>query len=155
MQTTLNPYLSFRDSARQAMEFYHSVFGGKLNMQTFAEAHASQDPSDDDKLMHSQLEAENGITIMASDTPNSMDYQPGANISLSVSGDNEDEIRGYFEKLSAGGSVTMPLDRSAWGDLFGMCVDQFGIHWLMNIASAANVAATANGSPSANSTASE
>jgi PhnB protein len=133
MQTQLNPYLSFRDNARQAMEFYRSVFGGKLTMSTFEEFHASQDPSEDNLIMHAMLEADNDITFMASDTPTGMAYEPGANISMSLSGDNEDELRAYFEKLSAGGEITMPLEQAPWGDVFGMCTDRFGINWMVNI----------------------
>jgi len=116
MQTRLNPYLSFRDNAREAMEFYKTVFGGKLDINTFEQFHASEDPSENNKVMHAQLEAENGIIFMASDTPNSMEYKPGTNISMSLSGDNETELRGYYEKLSAGGAVTMPLEKAPWGD---------------------------------------
>ena len=133
MQSKLNPYLSFKDNARQAMEFYQSVFGGKLTMNTFKEFHASEDPLEGDKIMHAMLEAENAITFMASDTPNQMEYRPGANISMSLSGDNETELRAYFEKLSAGGQVTMPLEKAPWGDTFGMCTDQFGVNWMVNI----------------------
>ena len=134
MPTQLNPYLSFKDNAREAMEFYRTVFGGKLQLSTFKEYHASQDPSEDNLIMHSQLEADNGITFMASDTPNRMEYRPGNNMSMSLSGDNEAELKGYFEKLSAGGTVTMPLEKAIWGDSFGMCIDKFGIPWLVNIA---------------------
>lgn len=134
MQTRLNPYLSFRDNARQAMEFYQSVFGGELTMNTFAEFHASEDPSEADKIMHAMLEAENDLTFMAADTPNQMEYDPGARISMSLSGDNADELRGYFEKLSAGGQVVMPLEAAPWGDTFGMCTDRFGVNWMVNIA---------------------
>jgi PhnB protein len=133
MNTQLNPYLSFKDNARQAMEFYRSVFGGNLTMNTFKEFHASQDPSEDDKIMHAMLEAENGITFMAADTPNAMAYQPGASISMSLSGDNEKELKSYFEKLSAGGEISMPLEKAAWGDTFGMCTDRFGVNWMVNI----------------------
>jgi PhnB protein len=133
MQTKLNPYLSFKDNTREAMEFYHTVFGGKLQSNTFKELNASQDPSEDNLIMHSVLEADNGITIMASDTPNRMEYRPGTNISMSLSGDNEAELKGYFEKLSAGGMVTMPLEKAIWGDSFGMCTDKFGVPWLVNI----------------------
>lgn len=133
MQTRLNPYLSFKDNTRDAMEFYRTVFGGKLDMQTFKELNASQDPSEDDKIMHSQLEADNGITLMASDTPDRMEYKPGNNFNMSLSGDNEAELRGYFEKLAAGGTVTMPLEKAIWGDTFGMCIDKFGVQWLVNI----------------------
>jgi PhnB protein len=134
MQSKLNPYLNFKDNTREAMEFYHTVFGGKLAMSTFKEFHASQDPSEDNLIMHSQLDADNGITIMASDTPGRMEYRPGTNMSMSLSGDNEAELTAYFEKLSAGGIVTMPLEKAMWGDSFGMCTDRFGVQWLVNIA---------------------
>lgn len=133
MQTKLDPYLNFKDNARQAMEFYKSVFGGKLTMTTFKEFHASQDLSEDNKIMHAVLEAENGITFMASDTSSRMEHHPGTNFSMSLSGDNEAELKSYFQKLSTGGTVTMPLEKAIWGDSFGMCIDQFGISWMVNI----------------------
>jgi PhnB protein len=133
MQSTLNPYLSFRDNAREAMEFYHTVFGGELQMQTFKDFHASQDPAEDNKIMHSVLIADNGIVFMASDTSNGMEYHPGSNISMSLSGDNEAELAGYFEKLSVGGTIGMPLEQAPWGDRFGMLTDKFGVSWLVNI----------------------
>jgi PhnB protein len=134
MTTRLNPYLNFRDTTREAMEFYHSVFGGELTMSTFAEMHASDDPAEQDKIMHSQLVTEQGLTLMAADTPNSMDYTTGTNFAVSLSGEDEGELRGYWDKLSDGATVTMPLDKAAWGDIFGMCTDRFGISWLVNIA---------------------
>ncbi len=136
MGITLNPYLNFRGNAREAMEFYKDVFGGALNVSTFAEFHASSDPSEDDLVMHADLEAPNGIRFMAADAPNRMEYTPGNTFSMSLSGDadTEAELRGYFEKLSGGGSVTMPLEKAAWGDTFGMCTDRFGVQWLVNIA---------------------
>ncbi|HST49013.1 VOC family protein [Jatrophihabitans sp.] len=133
MTTRLNPYLNFRDNARQAMEFYHSVFGGELTTSTFAEMHASEDPAEQDKIMHSQLITDNGLALMAADTPNSMDYTPGSNFAVSLSGEDEGELRGYWDKLSDGATVTMPLDRAPWGDFFGMCTDRFGVSWLVNI----------------------
>ncbi len=133
MGTQLNPYLSFRNTAREAMDFYQSVFGGKLTRSTFAEFHASDDPSEQDKIMHSMLTT-GGQVLMASDTPNSMDYTPGNNYSISLSGDDDAELRGYWGKLSAGGTVTMPLAQAPWGDTFGMCTDKFGVSWLVNIA---------------------
>lgn len=133
MNSRLNPYLSFRDSAREAMEFYQTVFGGELRMNTFKEFQASEDPSEDDKIMHSQLEAENGIVFMAADTPSSMEYRKGTNISMSLSGDNDAELTGYFEKLSDGGTVNEPLVAAPWGDKFGMLTDKFGVDWMVNI----------------------
>ncbi len=133
MQSKLNPYLSFKDNTREAMEFYRTVFGGKLDLSTFKDLHASQDPSEDNMIMHSVLEADNGITIMASDTPSRMEYRTGTNMSMSLSGDNEAELKAYFEKLSVGGMVIMPLEKAIWGDSFGMFTDKFGVQWLVNI----------------------
>jgi PhnB protein len=133
MNTQLNPYLSFRDNTRQAMEFYKSVFGGKLTMSTFKEYHASRDPSEDNKIMHAVLDCGNGFTFMAADTPNGMEHRPGDNFSMSLSGDNESQLRNYFQKLSAGGQIGMPLEKAAWGDMFGMLKDQFGVSWMVNI----------------------
>jgi PhnB protein len=133
METKLNPYLNFRNQTRQAMEFYKSVFGGKLDLFTFKDFHASPDPSEDDKIMHAVLEAGHGITFMSADTPNSMEYKPGNNFSMSLGGDDEPELSGYFKKLAVGGTVTMPLAKAAWGDTFGMVVDKFGISWQVNV----------------------
>jgi PhnB protein len=116
------------------MEFYKSVFGGKLDVNTFKELNASQDPSEDNKIMHAQLEAENGIVLMGADTPNNMEFRPGTNGSISLSGENETELRGYYDKLSASGTLTVPMDKAPWGDIFGMCADKFGVNWLVNVA---------------------
>ena len=135
MAARLNPYIQFESNARSAMEFYQSVFGGELASNTFKEFGASHGPDDDDKLMHSQLETPSGFTLMASDTPQGTPYNPGENIAISLSGDDE-ELRGYYEKLSDGGKVTVPLEKQMWGDEFGMVTDKFGINWMVNIAAA-------------------
>ncbi len=134
MTSKLNPYLSFKDNAKQAMEFYQSVFGGELTLSTFKEFHASQDPSEDNKIMHAQLETDSGFTLMGSDTPNSMPFVSGSNISISISGDDEAALKSYYQKLSAGGQETMPLEKAPWGDTFGMLTDRFGVAWMVNIA---------------------
>jgi PhnB protein len=134
--TTLNPYLSFRDNAREVMEFYKSVFGGELTVSTFGEYQASQDPAEQDKVMHSMLTTDGGMVLMASDTPNSMDLSPGSSISVSLSGEDEAELRRYWDGLVEGGMVAMPLEKAPWGDTFGMCVDKFGISWLVNVTEA-------------------
>lgn len=134
MATTLNPYLSFRDTTAEAMTFYQTVFGGELTMSTFGDFHASDDPAEVDKIMHAALVTDGGLTLMASDTPQSMEHQPGTAYSISLSGEDDAELRGYWEKLSDGGQVRMPLDKAPWGDSFGMCVDRFGVSWMVNIA---------------------
>ena len=131
MTSRLNPYLNFDGNARQAMEFYHSVLGGNLTFSTFGEF-GMQGP-DADKIMHGMLETSSGFTIMASDLPPGMELQPGNNFSVSLSGDDGDELRGYWDKLSSSGTVSMPLEKQVWGDEFGQCQDQFGISWLVNI----------------------
>jgi PhnB protein len=133
MRTKLNPYISFKNNTREAMEFYRSVFGGKLVMNTFKEFHASMDPGEDDLIMHAQLDGKYGLTLMASDTPERMEYRPGTNFSISLSGDNRDELSAYFEKLSSGGAISMPLTDAPWGDAFGMCTDRYGVAWMVNI----------------------
>jgi PhnB protein len=133
--TTLNPYLSFKDSARQAMEFYKAALGGELTISTFGESGMSQDPAEKNNIMHAQLKAPNGMTLMGSDTPASMG-PPHANGSISLSGDDDKALRGYWQKLSAGGSIVVPLEKAPWGDTFGMLTDKFGVMWMVNIAGA-------------------
>jgi PhnB protein len=132
MASRLNPYISFNGNARQAMEFYRGVFGGNLTLNTFGE-YGDQDSPDADKIMHGQIETDSGYTLMGADTPAGMQHNAGDNMAVSLSGDDADELRGYWEKLSDGGTVSVPLEKQMWGDEFGMCVDQFGIPWMVNI----------------------
>ncbi|MDQ7991182.1 MAG: VOC family protein [Propionicimonas sp.] len=131
----LNPYLSFSGNAREAMEFYKSVFGGELTLSTFGEFQMPGiTPEDVDKVMHSQLTTASGFTLMGSDTPSSMP-QPGggSSITISLSGPEDGELRGYWDKLSDGGQVTLPLAQAPWGDWFGQLVDRFGTSWMLDI----------------------
>ena len=132
MSSRLNPYISFKDNARAALEFYKDVFGGTLVLHTFGELGAGDGPAAD-KIMHGQLETPSGFTLMGSDTPPGMEHSPGNTMTVSLSGDDADELRGYWDKLSAAGTVTMPLETQMWGDEFGMCTDQFGVPWMVNI----------------------
>jgi len=134
MPSRLNPYLSFNGNAREAMEFYRGVFGGHLDTSTWGEGGMSDDPADTDRLMHAQLEADNGMTLMGSDAPTARPTPQESNITISLSGDDEAELSGYFTKLQDGGSVTMPLAQADWGDQFGMLTDKFGVGWMVNIA---------------------
>jgi PhnB protein len=132
MASRLNPYIQFDGSAREALEFYQSVFGGELTTSTFGEFGAGHGGDDDNKLMHGQLETPSGYTLMASDTPQGMPYNPGENVMVSLSGD-DDDLREHFAKLSEGGKVTVPLEKQMWGDEFGQLIDRFGVSWLVNI----------------------
>ncbi|KJC63881.1 VOC family protein [Agreia bicolorata] len=133
MSTTLNPYLSFRGNAKEAMEFYHSVFGGELTMSRYAEFGMNEDPSEADKIMHAQLVTSGGLTLMGADTPNSMPFNPGNTYSVSLSGQDVDELTGYWQKLSEGATIQMPLEKAPWGDSFGQLIDRFGVGWMVNI----------------------
>lgn len=133
MPSRLNPYISFDGDARQAMEFYQRVFGGTLKVNTFGDFGEKEAGAAADKIMHSMLETDSGFMLMGADTPPGMEYRPGTNISVSVSGENADELRGYWDKLSADGTVSVPLEKQMWGDVFGMFTDRFGIIWLINI----------------------
>ena len=132
MSSRLNPYISFGGDARQAMEFYQGVLGGELALNTFGE-YGQPDSPDADKIMHSQLETPSGFTLMAADTPAGMQHTSGDTITISLSGDDGDELRGYWEKLSAGGQVTMPFEKQMWGDEFGMCIDRYGVPWMVDV----------------------
>jgi PhnB protein len=133
MGSMLNPYVTFDGNAREAMEFYKSVLGGELKVMTFGESGMPGPGSD--KVMHAQLTSEAGYTIMASDMPPGMEHKPGQNISISISGDEADRLRGYWAALGAGATVTMPLEKQMWGDEFGALVDRFGINWMVDITS--------------------
>ncbi|HEU5045676.1 MAG TPA: VOC family protein [Nocardioidaceae bacterium] len=133
MASRLNPYISFTDNARQAMEFYKEVFGGTLSLSTFGEFGAG-DSAESDKIMHAMLETEDGFTLMASDTPSGMQHIPGNSMSVSLSGDDSERLHRYWDKLCEGADVTMAMDKQPWGDEFGMCVDRYGIRWMVDIA---------------------
>jgi len=133
MTSRLNPYISFRDNAREAITFYQEVFGGDLVINTFGQYGAAPEGTDPEGVMHAQLETPLGFTIMASDVPAFMEFTPGASIRISLSGDDADELRGYYAKLVDGGSADVPLEKQVWGDEFGMGTDKFGVSWLVNI----------------------
>jgi len=135
MQTKLNPYISFQGNARQAMEFYKAVFGGELKLSTFGEAGMTDHGVQPDQIMHAQLDAENGMTLMAADAATGMrEFVAGTNMSISLSGDNETELTDYYNKLADDGKVEQPPTKAPWGDTFGMCTDKFGTFWMVNIA---------------------
>jgi PhnB protein len=133
MASRLNPYLSFKSNAREAMDFYKSVFGGELTVSTFGEGNMADNPAEKDQVMHAQLVGPNGYWLMGSDTPARMG-EPRPNGTVSLSGDDEAALKGYWDKLSKGGAVTMPLEKAPWGDSFGMLTDKFGVPWMVNIA---------------------
>jgi PhnB protein len=135
MASQLNPYLTFDGNARAAMEFYHSVFGGELTVNTFGEF-GNPDPAVADKVMHAQLTSPKGYLLMASDTAPGMPFNPGNTVTVSLSGDPGEGLEDVWTKLVEGGKVNVPFEKQMWGDLFGQCTDKFGTQWMVDVAGA-------------------
>jgi PhnB protein len=116
------------------MKFYNSVLGGELSMQTFADAFPDTREGLRDRVLHARL-THNALDLMASDThpEHSRPFQAGNNVHLSIVGSDETALSGYFSKLAEDGTITMPLKKQFWGDVFGMLTDKFGNHWMVNI----------------------
>ena len=130
---SLNPYLSFRDNAREAMEFYQSVLGGDLEVSTFGDSQMEHDPAEDHLVMHAHLTTPDGFVLMGSDTPSYMEFAPPAGFSVSLSGEDEAKFQGFWDRLTEGGNIVMPLSAPEWGGQFGMLVDRFGVPWMVSI----------------------
>lgn len=130
----LNPYLQFSDKCREAMSFYQACFGGELNIQTVGESPmAAEMPSEaHGTVLHSQLTVRNGLILMASGMMGQDEVHQGNNVNLCLTCDSEEEITTLFSRLSAGGSIHHPLEKSFWGATFGEVTDKFGIHWMLN-----------------------
>jgi PhnB protein len=139
MASRLNPYIQFQDTAQEALTFYQSVLGGELNVMRFSEFGGPAEIAD--LVMHGQLETPAGFTLMASDTPPGMDRAEIGGITISLSGDDVADLRGWFDGLAEGGAVNMPLEKQMWGDVFGQLTDRFGVSWLVNISGEAAEAA--------------
>ncbi len=146
MTTLLNPYLAFERDAREAMNFYHGVFGGDLVVSTFADGGMPHEPVDAELVMHAQLTTGDGHTIMASDTPSTMDA-PARAQQVSLSGDDAHALTRYWEALGEGATILQPLERAPWGDTFGMLADRWGIVWMVSIAPATGGAGSAESEP--------
>jgi PhnB protein len=131
MTNKLNPYLTFIGKARPALEFYTSVFGGELTLQTFKEAGIAQSAEQEELIMHGQLITDDGMTLMASDDPES--ENESKNVSVAVSGEDEAALRAYWDKLVDGATILAPFEKAAWGDIFGMLTDKFGVRWMINV----------------------
>ncbi|HEX5448248.1 MAG TPA: VOC family protein [Candidatus Saccharimonadales bacterium] len=132
-QLSITPYLFFKGNAREAMEFYKSVFGGELNIQTMGQSpkEAQMPGANPDSVMHARLKGP--INLLASDSQNASDH--AAKIELSINGGSaeENKMRAMFDKLSEGGNVKMKLEKMFWGDIYGQLTDKYGVDWMMNI----------------------
>jgi PhnB protein len=132
MKTFMCPYIQCDGNAREMATFYQSVLGGQLTLNTYGEF-GSTDPAMKDKIMHSLLATDSGMKLMLSDNPGG-GYEAGARISITLFGEDDAEIMGYWTQLSDGAvQILMKMEAQSWGDKFGMLVDEYGITWQMNI----------------------
>lgn len=133
---TINPYINFKGNTEEAFNFYRSIFGGDfitiMRFKDTPEA-AKLSPADLNKIMHIALPIGNGNILMGTDMlESSGTLTVGNNVQLSVTTTSDVETDNIFNRLAAGGTITMPLDTMFWGSYFGMCTDKFGIHWMVS-----------------------
>jgi PhnB protein len=135
MVTRLNPYITFSGNAREAMEFYQTVFGGELDISPWGDMPdmPGNSPEMHDKLMHSMLTVSDEVTLMGADMPDSAGPKDSP-IAVSLSGEDEDQLRGWWDRLSDGAEITAPFEKAPWGDTFGQLNDKFGVTWMINVA---------------------
>lgn len=127
-------HLNFRGDARDALEFYQSVFGGEIAAITYRDAHNVHDPDEADQLMWGQVVSHAGFRIMAYDVPSSAAWDPGIiPVYVSVRGADSAEISHYWEKLADGSTVVAPLSPAQWAPLYGMLTDRFGVTWVLDV----------------------
>ena len=130
-------HLNFSGRAREALDFYQSVFGGQVNAITYKDFNQVTDEAEADQLMWGQVAADSGFRVMAYDVPSHTPWNPGENAFLvAVEVSTPDEVRAYWDKLSASATVTAALQSAQWTPLFGMLKDRFGVHWTLSVAAA-------------------
>ena len=136
----LNPYLGFKNQAREALEFYRSVLGGELDISTYggmpADSGMPIDEADKDLVMHGQLETPSGLTLMASDTGSMMPYDAatsGVTVALTGGPEDYDDVASAYAKLAEGGTDAIPFDKAPWGDFYGQVTDRYGITWMFDV----------------------
>ncbi|MGJ5893793.1 glyoxalase/bleomycin resistance/extradiol dioxygenase family protein [Streptomyces sp. V2] len=134
MSITTTTHLNFRGTARQALDFYRSVFGGSALAVTYKDAGAVQDESEADWVMWGEVRADNGFHVMAYDVPSHLPWSQGENpFFVSVRGDDTAEVTALWEKLADGSTVVRPLEPAPWAPLYGMLTDRFGVTWVLDV----------------------
>lgn len=136
---SINPYLTFNGNCEDAFNFYKSVFGGEFAyVGRFSEMPPQEGKTmpaeESNRIMHISLPIGNGAALMGSDTGGewAQGFTPGNNFSISINADSKEEADTLFNGLAAGGQITMPMSNTFWGSYFGMCIDKFGISWMMS-----------------------
>ena len=133
MATAAIPYITFAGNAREALNFYQSVFGGKVEISTFGDFNVPGAPADG--VMHGALTTDE-FAVYGSDAMATGELGEAARIRIAIAGDDLESAGSTFDGLSQGGKVITPLEKQVWGDTYGEVVDQYGISWLYNIGTA-------------------
>ncbi|MEV5703818.1 VOC family protein [Actinoallomurus sp. NPDC052274] len=139
MSVTTTTHLNFRGSAREALDFYQSVFGGRTVAVTYKDAGDVRNENEADWVMWGEVVGDNGFHVMAYDVPSQRPWDQGENpFFVSVRGDDADEISALWHKLAKGSTVVQPLEASQWAPLYGMLTDRFGVTWVLDVAAPYN-----------------
>ncbi len=132
IETTV--HLNFKDKAREALDFYQSVFGGQVIAFTYGQAQDVEHPADTDRLSWGEVRTEAGFHVMAYDVRENQTYDAGDRpFFVSVRGDDTEEITGYWKALSEGATIMADLGPAGWSPLYGMLKDRFGVIWTLDI----------------------
>ena len=126
------PYINFQGHAREAMEFYHGVFGGKLDLYASNDQGQPKPAGPGDRIMHSRLEADR-VVIIGSDGHPDYPAKVGEHMAIVVGGTDKDRLTRVFYQLADGGQIKMPLTAQPWGGTAGWLSDRFGINWNFDI----------------------
>lgn len=135
MSITATAHINFRGDAREALEFYQSVFGGDLSIATYADIRSVEDPAQADQVAFGRLAAPNGFDIMAYDVQPSKPYSPGENaFYITLQGTDAEEIKTLWDALGNGAdAILTPLAPAAFAPLYGMVTDRFGVTWIVGV----------------------
>ena len=131
-------YLNFDGNALEAFELYRSLFGGEfdgvLRFRDFGDNEMGVPEADLDRIAHISLPLVNGIGLMGSDVAGvqAADFRAGSNVYIYLETDSAAEADRVFEGLSAGGTVEMPPQPTAWAEKYGMVIDRFGVQWIVS-----------------------
>ncbi|OON72214.1 VOC family protein [Streptomyces tsukubensis] len=139
MSVTTTTHLNFRGDARAALEYYQSVFGGRLAAVTYKDTGNTENENEADWVVWGEVAGDNGFHVMAYDVPSKLPWDRGTHpFFVSVRGDSTDEIDAFWQKLAEGSTVVQPLGPSQWAPLYGMLTDRFGVTWVLDVAAPYN-----------------
>lgn len=128
----VSPYIAFKGNCREAIDFYKQALGAEeLYSETYGNS-PMKEMGPADAIMHSTIKIGSSHVMMCDDLRPEAAASSPSNISLAIGLDEVEKAKEYFNNLSQGGSVTMPLDKTFWAEAFGMLTDKFGINWMVN-----------------------